>query len=142
MNLGSKLLINDVGFEEQFNNAGEIIASKRYIKDVNQIHIKYIDDLTLAEAIDLTEKLVSVPERKRPLPDLLHARTGHVLPIERSSVYHQLVKTMNYATENEMRISYKKTKAILVYPCYSVDFSPEILLDPNDLEVVDEVQLL
>ena len=41
-----------------------------------------------------------------------------------------------------MRIHFKKTKAIVFNPCYSVDFSPEITLGLNDLEVVDEVRLL
>ena len=38
------VLINDVGFEGQDNNAGEIITSRRNLKAVNEIHLKYIDD--------------------------------------------------------------------------------------------------
>ena len=85
------------------------------MKAVNQIHLKYIDDLTLAEAVNLQEKLVSVPENARAMPDLYHARTGHILPAENSNVYKQLVKTMNYAESNDMKINFKKTKAMLLY---------------------------
>ena len=74
------VLINDMGFDGQINNTGEIITSKRNMKRVNEIHLKYVDDLTLAEAINLPEKLVVVPEDVRPLPDLFHAKTGHVMP--------------------------------------------------------------
>ena len=87
------------------------------MKTVNQIHLKYVDDLTLAEAVDLKEKLVSVPEDLRVMPDLFYERTGHVLPIDESNVYKELVKTMDYATENEMMINFKKTKAIIFNPC-------------------------
>ena len=136
------VLINDVGFENQVNNAGEIITSKRNMKAVNQKHLKYVDDLTLAEAVDLKEKLVFVPEHQRPMPDLFHTKTGHVLPVEKSHVHRELVRTLDYATDNEMRINYKKTKAMVFNPCYSIDFSPELSLDQNDLEVVDEVRLI
>ena len=43
------ILINDLGFDGQENNAGEIITSKRNMKEVNEIHLKYVDDLTLTE---------------------------------------------------------------------------------------------
>ena len=86
------VLINDMGFDGQINNTGEIITSKRNMKRVNEIHLKYVDDLTLAEAINLPEKLVAVPEDVRPLPDLFHAKTGHVMPNqeENSRVFKQL----------------------------------------------------
>ena len=135
------VLINDVGFEGQVNNAAEIITSKRNMKVVNQIHLKYVDDLTLAEAINLPEQLVSVPASERPQPDNYHARTGHALPLA-SKVYEQLVKTEKYAVENEMRLNYKKTKVMLFNPCRKIDFMPELRIDDHELEVVDEIRLL
>ena len=53
------VLINDVGFGNQHNNIGEILTSKRNMHQANQIHLKYVDDLTLAEAINLPSQLVS-----------------------------------------------------------------------------------
>ena len=50
------VLFNDVGFEGQLNNAGDIVTSKRNMKTANEIHLKYIDDLRMAEAINLPEK--------------------------------------------------------------------------------------
>ena len=112
------------------------------MKTLNQIHLKYVDDLTLAEAIDLPSNLVSVPEDVRAMPDMYHARTGHVLPVERSSVYTQLQKTMEYADLNEMKINFKKTKAMVFNPCTSIDFLPEFAPDNNEIKVVDELRLL
>ena len=68
------VLINELGFEGQQNNAGELLTSKSNMININQIHLKYVDDLTLAEAIDL-DKLVSVPASVKPMPDNYHART-------------------------------------------------------------------
>ena len=110
------VLINDAGFEGQTNNAGELLTSKRNMKLVNNIHLKYVDDMTLAEAIDLSEKLVQAPRSDRPQPDVYHARTGHVLPPDRSKVYCQLKKTEEYVRQNKMQINHKKTKLIIFNP--------------------------
>ena len=67
------VLINDVGFDGQTNNTGDIITSKKNMKAVNLIHLTYVDDLTLAETINLPSKLVAVPDSVRPQPDSFHA---------------------------------------------------------------------
>ena len=51
------VLVNDIGFNDQKNDAGEIATSKRNMKELNLIHLKFVDDLTLAESINLPEKL-------------------------------------------------------------------------------------
>ena len=134
------VLINDIGFEGQLNNAGEIITSKRNMKTINEIHLKYVDDLTLAEAINLPEKLIKVPAR--PRPDNFHARTGHALPLENSNVYKQILKTKEYARKNDMQLNYSKTKVITFNPCTSIDFLPSMKFENDELEVVDEIKLL
>ena len=72
------VLINDTGFSGQLNNVGKLATSKRNIRAVNQIHLKYVDDMSLAESVNLKEMLVSVPDREQP--ENFHARTGHALP--------------------------------------------------------------
>ena len=52
------VLVNDVGYENQVNNAGEVATSRKKIKAANQIHLKFVDDLTLAEA-ELPSKMAS-----------------------------------------------------------------------------------
>ena len=136
------VLINDVGFEGQENNTGEIITSKKNMKTVNEMHLKYVDDLTLAESINLPAKTVYVPESERPLPDNFHAKTGHTFPVENSRVYQQLVDTKNYAKQNDMKINYKKSKLMLFNPCTAIDFIPDFELEKNQLEIVEEMKLL
>jgi hypothetical protein len=71
------VLINDAGFEGQQNNVGELITRKKNLKEMNTIHLKYVDDLALAEAIDMKTQLTHVPVEERTLPDAYRARTGH-----------------------------------------------------------------
>ena len=42
---------------------------------MNVIHLKYVDDFALAEAINMTEQLSDVPVTERPQPDTVRART-------------------------------------------------------------------
>ena len=72
--------------------------------------------------------LAPVPASDRPMPDIYHARTGHVLPPECSGVYNQLLKTEKYAADNQMELNYKKTKLMVFNPCRSLDFMPQFQL--------------
>ena len=129
------VLINDAGFGNQVNNVGDIITSKKHFKAANQIHLKYVDDMTIAEAIRLKDNLVTAPA-ERPLPDSYHARTGHALPAEKSTVYQQLKSTVQYAESNDMKIDFKQTKLMIFNNGRDMDFMPEMQLDGHELEVV------
>ena len=119
--------INDLGFSNQTNDLGDIITCKKRIKAFNEIHLKYVDDLTIGEAIKMKEMLESVPVHARPQPDNFHARTGHVLPPANSKVYDQLSKISEYANTNGIRLNYKKTK---------------LMLDGHHIDLVEETRLL
>ena len=60
------VLINDAGFSNQKNNAGELITSRKHFQAANLIHLKYVDDMSIAEAVKVREKLVPNPDRPRP----------------------------------------------------------------------------
>ena len=81
------VLINDIGFNGQTNNIGEIITCKRKMKEINEIHLKFVDDLTMAETIDLRNQLTPIPVNQRPQPDSYHARSGHTLKVENDQPY-------------------------------------------------------
>ena len=136
------VLINDAGFDDQKNDTGENITRRKHFKAANTIHLKYVDDLTMAEAIKMKEKLVSVPVSERPLPDTFHARTGHVLPREQSTLHHQLLETQQYAKDNKMKVNNKKTKLMLFNNCKKWNFMPELRLDGHDMVLEEEMRLL
>ena len=136
------VLINDAGFGDQENEVGEHITSRKNFRAANLLHLKYVDDLTIAEAIKLKEKLISVPMSDRPLPDSYHARTGHALPEDESEVFKQLKETERYAKENNMKVNYKKTKVILFNNCKKWDFMPELEMEGHQLELAEEMKVL
>ena len=60
----------------------------------------------------MKDNLVPAPA-ERPLPDSYHARTGHALHAEKSTVYQQLMSKVQYAESNYMKINFKKTKLMI-----------------------------
>ena len=136
------VLINDAGFAEQENNVGKNITARKNFKAEPLLHLKYVDDMTLAESINLKEKLVFRPESERPLPDNYHAKTGHFLPEGGSQVFKKLEETRDYASQNKMKINYKKTKVMLFNQCKNWDFMPLLELEGNELELVEEMKIL
>ena len=125
------IMINDIGFNDQKNNAGDLITSKRNLKQANEIHLKFVDDLTLAEAINLPEQLVKVPGSQEL-----------TLPVQNSRVYRQLLEVRDQSETNQMKLNYKKTKVMVFNPCKSKVFMPRLVLEGNPLEVVEETKLL
>ena len=55
------VLIDEVGFSGQENNAGDLITSKKRLKQINTSHLKYVDDLSLAETVKINSELAPVP---------------------------------------------------------------------------------
>ena len=137
------VLINDAGFQDQENEVGvNITSSRKNFKATNLLHLKYIDDMTLAESIKLKEKLVDVPVEDRTLPAPFHARTGHALPQKDSAVFKQLDETKKYADTNGMKLNYKKTKMMLFNNCKNWDFLPEFEVEGIELQLVEEMKIL
>ena len=135
------ILINDLGFEGQTNDAGEVITCKKSMKTLNEIHLKYVDDLSLAETVNMRE-LKTTPLECRPQPDPFHARTGHTLKPEDSRVYAQLLKTQKYASDNGMKVNPKKTKLMLFNPAKAFDFMPSFPFNNEEIELVEQTKLL
>ena len=60
------VLINEIRFNDQQNNVGEIITSRRNLRAANQLHLKFVDDLTMAESLILKDSVKTVPITDRP----------------------------------------------------------------------------
>ena len=134
------VLINEVGFKDQVNNTGEMITSRKNLKEANKIHLKFVDDLTLAESIPLKSSLEL--NRSRPLPDNYHSRTGHNLIPEKSSVFKELKNIQKYAEANEMKLNKKKSKFMLFNQCKNFDFMPSLELEGNQIELAEDMKIL
>ena len=136
------ILVNDVGFENQSNENGEIITCKKRVKQLNELHLKFVDDLTLSESVSMKSQLSEVPVTARQQPDTFHERTGHSLNPSHSRVFQKLIETERYAQENKMKINYRKTKLMVFNPGKTRDFFPRFIFNKMELEVVEEIKLL
>ena len=134
------VLINDLGFKDQKNNLGEISTATKLQNVSKEIHLKYVDDFSVAEAINLKKQLQEVPFNAQPTT--FHSRTGHMLPSNNSKVYQQLITTKKFADQNMMKLNFTKTQLMLFNPCSSVDFQPDISIDDQHLTVVEKKQIL
>ena len=104
------------------------------------MHTKYVDDLLIAEALNMQECLVA--NQNRPLPDPYHSRLGLKLDSEKSKVYKEILNINKYAETNQMKINKSKSKFILFNPTNSYDFTPEFKLEETPLETVESMKLL
>ena len=114
---------------------GELITktvNKR--KEIPVKHWKYVDDLTLAEAIDLKKALKKANEGSPEKPLAFHERTEHKLDREESKVSKELDKLLEYSKENEIIINKEKHKVMLFNTARTRDFLP--------IEVVEQIKLL
>ena len=133
------VLINFCGYES-YQDIGETITNKK--KKFNQatFHSKYVDDLTIAEAINIKDSVL--PNPGRPLPDRYHARLGQKLAPHKSKVYGQLDQIQDYAREYEMKINFSKTKFMLFNPTLNYDFVPTYSAGDAEIETSEEMKLL
>ena len=104
--------------------------------------VKWIDDMTLCNAVDL--KTALVPENRpvpRPLP--YHGRTEHRLPRDRNTMQDDLDSLINYTNSHLMAINETKTKAMLCNFCIKWDVMPELSFNGRDnIEIVDELKIV
>ena len=117
--------------------------SKR--KPLENIHLKYIDDLSMAQAINLKECLITNPEPNPPRPLSYHDRTNHLLPAQSYQLQEQLQQLVRYSQDNQMVINDNKCKVMLFNTSRKYDATPQLTLSDMGvgcLEVVETFRLL
>ena len=138
------ILINYAGYEELTRNIGEHITTQRNKrKSIPNIHLKFVDDLTLAESFNIKDYIIPNPDPSPPRPLSYHDRTLHVVPPSNTPVQAELVRMVQYCQENKMSINTEKTKVVLFNTARKYDFMPRLSIDTNsNLEVVEDFCLL
>ena len=101
---------------------------------------KYVDDLTLLEALRLRLLLQSPPIIG---PPNLHEIPGLVLPVDQSALHHQLGDLDSFSRINKMKINFNKSKVMSFNVRRSFDFLPQLHFPGCEpLEVIYETRLL
>ena len=91
-------------------------------QEENTLKKKYVDDLTLLEAISLPTTLVPAPPFIGP-PNI-HEMPQLALPPDLSILQHQLADLAMFTEENKMKINHKKTKILPFNFSKKFDFLP------------------
>ena len=105
-----------------------------------EARLKYIDDLSMAEALRLDTSLCSSNDLHGPKN--FHDRNGLMLPQENSALQRRLNELVDYVHAHDMVLNTKKTKIMPFNFTKKFDFVPEFQLENQSLEVVYETKLL
>ena len=142
------ILINAVGYQDQdlVKNMGERITQNlRKRKPLPNTHMKYVDDLSLVQSLNLREALIPNPAPNPPRPLAYHDRTNHILPIESIALQGELNKLERYCQEYQMSINQNKCKVMIFNPHRAYAGMPKLTLSGmrgNFIEVVETFKLL
>ena len=138
------ILIIEAGFRNNLKNVGKFVTKPFNRRGpMPRIHLKYIDDMTVAESLNLKKVLIENPDNNPSRPIQYHKRTGHILPEGLSAVQNLLKEIQIYSENHEMKINDSKTKVILFNKSRKYDFLPDChFVEGQMLQVVEEVKLL
>ena len=138
------ILINAAGFGVLQKHTGEHINTPMNRRTpIPHIHMKFVDDMTLATAINLKKVLIPNTDPNPPRPLAFHDRTEHVLPNEQCRLQEELNNLKDYADMNQMVINEDKTKVMIFNTGRAYDFMPKLTIQTGSvLEVVETFKLL
>ena len=138
------ILINAAGYDNLEKKLGLHITQKQNKrKIIPNIHMKFVDDLAIAEAINVKDHVLPNPDPHPPRPLAYRDRTLHVLPSHLTPVQDELHNMVQYCEDNSMQINKDKTKVVLFNTARKYDFLPQLSIDGfTKLEVVEEFRLL
>ena len=137
------ILINNAGINDQNRRLGDKLTSAASKRDeLENMHVKFVDDMTIAQSINLKNNLENDQNRNWMKPAMKRDRHEQYLPLEKNRMQEQINQLCNYANENEMRVNSGKTKTMLFNTAKNWDFLPQIQVDGTNLEVVEEYKLL
>ena len=140
------ILINAAGYPHLEKWLGHKITGKLSKRTpLANTHMKYVDDLTLAQALNMKDCLIRNPDPSPTRPLAYHDRTNHLLPTEACKLQEELEHLTQYAQVNEMQINRGKTKVMLFNTGRLYDGMPKLTLPgmgEDYLEVVEQFKLL
>ena len=136
------ILFNGAGPAASIIGIGKQISQPiRKRKPIDKKKVKWVDDVTFCNSVN--QKTAVVPEdRAVPRPRPYHARTEQRLPREANAMQNVLDDLCSYTDSHLMSISKSKTKTMLCNTRTKWDFIPELKLQNDDIEVVQEMKIV
>ena len=106
----------------------------------DELRLKWIDDITAAETINLKSCLDQIPEFIGPKN--IHEQKGLSLPPRNSKIQQKLNELHDFTATCQMNINSKKTKIQPFNFSKRYDFLPQLSIENETLEVVYSTRLL
>jgi hypothetical protein len=107
--------------------------------------MKYVDDMSLAQSLNIRECLIPNPDPNPARPLAYHDRTHHLLPSDACQLQDQLNQLVAYSERNQMRINEGKSKVMIFNTGRQYDGMPKLTISGRGdeyLEVVEKFKLL
>ena len=137
-------LLGGIIFIIKFNGAllRPAIPRSSVLYQTKSMSVKYIDDGSVAAAVDLKSNLIVDPTpHPRPLTHSQH--TGHCLPSERNLLQMFICDAENFAEKNKMLINKKKTTAMKFTNSKKYDFPLSLhFTDGTEVETTEVARML
>ena len=136
------ILFNGAGPAANPSGLGQLMCQpKTKRRLIKKAKVKWVDDATICTALDLKKSLVP-EDRPVPRPVPFHGRTEHRLPLHLNDMQSELDELTRYTESHLMSINKKKTQAMLCNSRVKWDFVPELTIDNNNIEVVEEMKIV
>ena len=141
-------LIGIILFIVELSDAGMPVPQQTSTNDVislpfptptateNEIRLKYIDDQSQGEVVNLETALDL--HSKQNGPRVYHDRHGHILPQQHSLLQRRLNDINEYTKIHKLKINEEKPKIMSI----KFDFQPKLFIGAKQLEVVSSTKLL
>jgi hypothetical protein len=98
-------------------------------KQIKNIHLKFVDDMIVAESINLKKQHIANPDVNQPRPLEYHNRTEQILPESESQIIPLLNDILDYTRNNKVKINGDKSKVILFNSAKNLTLSlPSVLI--------------
>ena len=136
------IFINPISFTKKFQWGSQIASKVSKRLPIPSLHLKYFDDLSLLEAINLqTDLKEDLRDLERPLN--YHNRTGHVLDGDKIKTIAKLQEINKFAKMKQMVLNSQKTKIMVFNKSKKYDFMPEIQIkEGENCEVIEQFKIL
>ena len=140
------ILINAAGFPNLEKHLGaKISGNLNRRKPMHTSHMKYVDDLSLLQSINLKENLIPNPDPYPARPLQYHDRTLHLLPASVCQLQTELERLEEYSQTHQMMINNNKCKVMMFNTARIYDGTPKLTLSGmggDHIDVVEKFKLL
>ena len=118
------------------------IPRSSVLYQAKSMSVKYIDDGSVAAAVNLKSNLINDPAH-HPRPLTRSQRTGHCLPSERNLLQKYICDAEDFADKNKMIINKKKTTAMKFTNSKKYDFPLGLnFTDGTEVESTEVAKML